>query len=98
MSYKSQVLKDNPLAFWPLEESSGTTIADRSPSGNNGSYSTTITDSKEMPLAYGISRAFKNKNQTITFNMSKNNNRSLETLLLSSDNAILFREHGFIQA
>jgi hypothetical protein len=86
MSYKSQVLKDNPLAFWPLEESSGTTIADRSPSGNNGSYSTTITDSKEMPLAYGISRAFKNKNQTITFNMSKNNNRSLETLLLSSDN------------
>jgi hypothetical protein len=86
MSYIAEVLKDNPLGFWPLDESSGTTITDRSSCGNNGSFSATITNSKEMPLVYGIARAFKNNNKTITFNISKDLNAKSSTFLLSSDN------------
>ena len=86
MSYVIEVLKDNPLGFWPLDESSGTTIVDRSSCGNNGSLSATITNSKEMPLVYGITRAFKNNNKTITFNISKDLNLKSSTFLLSNDN------------
>lgn len=86
MSYIAEVLKDNPLGFWPLDESSGTTITDRSSCGNNGSFSATITNSKEMPLVYGISRAFKNNNKIITFNISKDLNAKSGTFLLSDDN------------
>lgn len=86
MSYLLQVLKDNPIGFWPLDEASGTTISDRSSSGNNGTFSATITDSQEMPLVYGITRAFKNKNETLTFNISKNLNGKSESFFLSNDN------------
>ena len=86
MSYIIEVLKDNPLGFWALDESSGTTITDRSSCGNNGSFSATITNSKEMPLVYGITRAFKNNNKTITFNISKDLNTKSSTFLLSDDN------------
>ena len=86
MSYVIEVLKDNPLGFWILDESSGTTIADRSSSGNNGSFSATITNSKEMPLVYGISKSFKNNNKIITFNISKNLDNKSDTFLLSDDN------------
>jgi hypothetical protein len=86
MSYTIEVLKDNPLGFWPLDESSGTTIVDRSSCGNNGSFSATITNSKEIPLVYGISKAFKNNNKILTFNISKNLDNRSDTFLLSNDN------------
>ena len=38
MSYQLQVIKDNPIAFWPLDELSGTTALDISGSGNIGTY------------------------------------------------------------
>ena len=52
MSYQLQVIKDNPIAFWPLDESSGTTAFDISGSGNNGTYHGSIT-TNILPLVSG---------------------------------------------
>lgn len=38
MSYQLKVIKDSPVGFWPLDESSGTIAADSSGCGNNGTY------------------------------------------------------------
>jgi hypothetical protein len=38
MSYRLKILKDNPIAFWPLDESTGTTANDISGCSNHGSY------------------------------------------------------------
>ena len=38
MSYQLKVIKDYPIGFWPLDESSGSTAVDRSGCGNNGTY------------------------------------------------------------
>jgi hypothetical protein len=38
MSYQLKVIKDYPIGFWPLDESSGATAADSSGCGNNGTY------------------------------------------------------------
>jgi hypothetical protein len=38
MSYQLKVIKDYPTGFWPLDESSGSTAADISGCGNNGTY------------------------------------------------------------
>ena len=38
MSYQLKVIKDYPIGFWPLDESSGTNAADISGCGNNGTY------------------------------------------------------------
>lgn len=52
MSYQLQVIKDNPIAFWPLDELSGTTAFDISGSGNNGSYVGSLT-TDILPLVSG---------------------------------------------
>lgn len=38
MSYQSVILADSPVAYWPLNETSGTTAYDLSGNGNNGTY------------------------------------------------------------
>ena len=38
MSYQLKVIKDSPIGFWPLDESSGTTATDKSGCGNNATY------------------------------------------------------------
>jgi len=38
MSYQLKVIKDSPVGFWPLDESSGVIAADSSGCGNNGTY------------------------------------------------------------
>ena len=38
MSYHLKVIKDSPVGFWPLDESSGVIAADSSGCGNNGTY------------------------------------------------------------
>jgi len=52
MLYKHVVLKDNPIGFWPLDESSGATAYDYSGSQNNASYNFT-PDNKFLPLVPG---------------------------------------------
>ena len=38
MTYQLKVIKDYPIGFWPLDESSGATATDISGCGNNGTY------------------------------------------------------------
>lgn len=38
MSYQLKVIKDHPIGFWPLDESSGSIVTDVSGCGNNGTY------------------------------------------------------------
>lgn len=52
MSYQLQVIKDNPIAFWPLDETSGTTAFDISGSGNDGTYYGDLT-TDILPLVSG---------------------------------------------
>ena len=52
MSYQLKVIKDNPIGFWLLDETSGSTAADYSGCGNDGTYSGGITNNL-LPLVPG---------------------------------------------
>lgn len=54
-AYDNEVLADNPVAFWRLDEESGTQMADSSGNGNHG-----FRDNGEAvdPLVYGGVKAF----------------------------------------
>lgn len=52
MSYQLKVIKDSPVGFWPLDESSGVIAADSSGCGNNGTYVGSPT-SNMLPLIPG---------------------------------------------
>lgn len=69
MSYSLKVLKDYPLGFWKLDESSGTSAVDLSGCSNNATYSGTRT-SNILPLVVGSSYASKiNSSYSITYNI-----------------------------
>lgn len=72
MSYRIKVLKDSPIGYWPLDESSGTVAVDNSGCGNNGTYSG-MSFSKLMPLVSGGVRGTKITNSSsISFNVTNN--------------------------
>lgn len=72
MSYRIKVLKDSPIGYWPLDESSGTSAIDNSGCGNNGTYNG-ISFAKLMPLVCGGVRGTKITNSSsISFNITKN--------------------------
>jgi hypothetical protein len=72
MSYYLNVIKDNPLGLWPLDESSFTTANDISGSGNHGSYTGSFS-SNVMPLVYGGSFATKiTSSSYVTYSVNKN--------------------------
>lgn len=52
MLYKHVALKDNPIGFWPLDESSGATAYDYSGAQNHASYNFT-PDNRLLPLVPG---------------------------------------------
>lgn len=52
MSYQLKVIKDAPIGFWPLDETSGTTAVDISGCGNNGTYYGSLT-TNILPLISG---------------------------------------------
>lgn len=58
MSYQLRVLKDHPIGFWPLDESSGSIAYDISSCLNNSSYTGTISSGR-MPLVSGGSFSTK---------------------------------------
>lgn len=54
MSYAYKVLKDSPIGFWKLDETSGSVAADSSGCGNDGSYVGTFSlRDSIMPLIMG---------------------------------------------
>ena len=52
MSYQLKVIKDYPIGFWPLDETSGTTATDKSGCSNNGTYTGGVTTGI-LPLVSG---------------------------------------------
>lgn len=53
MSYSSEVLADSPLLYWKLDETSGTTAADSSGNGRNGTHTAGPTVGQPSLLASG---------------------------------------------
>ena len=49
-TYESKVLALNPLAYWPLNETSGTSFADSSGNGNTGTSSGTVTPNVDQAI------------------------------------------------
>ena len=49
--YRNAVLADNPVAYWELDESSGTTAADSAPPAQNGTFqSVTLAQPSAFPV------------------------------------------------
>ena len=72
MSYQLKVIKDYPIGFWPLDESSGTTAVDRSGCGNNGTYvGSPISDILPL-ISGGISGTKITNTSSITLPITKN--------------------------
>ena len=70
MSYQLKVIKDAPIGFWPLDETSGTTASDISGCGNNGTYYGSLT-TDIFPLTSGGLSASKITNTSyVTLNIS----------------------------
>lgn len=74
MSYKLNILHDNPLGFWLLDETSGTLAKDSSPYGNDGQYSGDIYN-YELPLVINSDNAKRITNQNyVEYYSSKDHN------------------------
>ena len=72
MSYQLKVIKDYPIGFWPLDESSGTTALDRSGCGNNGTYvGSPISDILPL-ISGGISGTKITNTSSVTLPITKN--------------------------
>lgn len=70
MSYYYKVLKDNPIGFWRLDDSSSTAI-DYSGCQNNGSYSG--TQEKKYPIVSGSLNSLKvTSSSSVTLPLDKN--------------------------
>jgi hypothetical protein len=70
MSYQLKVIKDAPIGFWPLDETSGTTASDISGCGNNGTYYGSLT-TDIFPLTSGGLSASKITNTSyVSLNVS----------------------------
>ncbi|NDB58515.1 hypothetical protein EB001_08725 [bacterium] len=71
MLYYSSILKDSPVGFWKLDESSGPVAYDSSGCGNNGSYYNGI-NKVDIPLVPGGAHANKiTDSETISFEITK---------------------------
>lgn len=69
--YYSTILKDSPIGFWKLDESSGTIAYDSSGCGNNGSYANGI-NKVSIPLVPGGAHTNKITNtQTVSLPVTK---------------------------
>ena len=72
MSYQSKIMQENPVGFWRLDESSGTTAYDFSGCSNNGTYSGTF-NYNILPLVSGGTRGTLITNSSyITLPVTKN--------------------------
>jgi len=72
MSYQLKVIKDYPIAFLPLDESSGTTALDRSGCGNNGTYVGSPISNILPLISGGISGTKITNTSSVTLPITKN--------------------------
>jgi hypothetical protein len=71
MSYQLKVVKDYPIGFWPLDESSGTTAADISGCGNNGIYVGGLQSNILPIIPGGLSGNLINSTKSVTLSTTK---------------------------
>lgn len=71
MSYQLKVIKDHPVAFWPLDESLGTTATDISGCGNNGTYTGSPVTNILPLVPGGISGTRITNTAYVTFPITK---------------------------
>ena len=71
MSYQLKVIKDYPIGFWPLDESSGTIALDSSGCGNNGTYVGSPASNILPLVSGGISGTKITNTASITLPMTK---------------------------
>jgi hypothetical protein len=71
MSYQLKVIKDYPIGFWPLDESSGATATDISGCGNDGTYIGSPASNMLPLVAGGISGTRITNTAYATFPITK---------------------------
>ena len=71
MSYQLKVIKDYPIGFWPLDESSGVTATDISGCGNNGTYTGSPAANMLPLIPGGISGTRITNTAYVTFPITK---------------------------
>jgi hypothetical protein len=71
MSYQLKVIKDYPIGFWPLDESSGATATDISGCGNNGTYTGSPATNMLPLIPGGISGTRITNTAYVTFPITK---------------------------
>ena len=71
MSYQLKVIKDYPIGFWPLDESSGVTATDISGCGNNGTYTGSPATNMLPLIPGGISGTRITNTAYVTFPITK---------------------------
>ena len=71
MSYQLKVIKDYPIGFWPLDESSGVTATDISGCGNNGTYTGSPATNMLPLVPGGVSGTRITNTAYVTFPITK---------------------------
>lgn len=74
MSYQLKVIKDTPIGFWPLDETTGTTASDISGCGNNGIYHGSLTNDILPLISGGVSGTKITDTDYISFDISNDYN------------------------
>lgn len=72
MSYTLKVIQDNPIAFWPLDETSGSSAYDISGCGNHSSYIGGLTANTLPIVLGGISGTKITNTKSVQLNIDKN--------------------------
>lgn len=67
MSYQLRVIKDYPIGFWPLDESSGTAASDISGCSNNATYNGSVVTTKNPLIPGGIRGTYITNVKTVSF-------------------------------
>ncbi len=85
-SFEQAVLADNPIAFWALSETTGTTAYDLSGNGNNGTYTGGYTQGEQGPISNSNldkSTYFNGSTSYINLPQNLTNNANFSTLTFS---------------
>jgi hypothetical protein len=72
MSYQLKVIKDNPVGFWALDETTGTLASDISGCGNSGTYSGGITNGLLPLIPGGLQGSLITNSKSISFPIVNN--------------------------
>lgn len=88
MSYKLKVIKDYPIGFWMLDETSGTTALDSSGCDNNGTYTGGVTTGLLPLVQGGVSGTTISTTKSISFPITKDYTGQVSTGNIADKNSL----------